>query len=218
MGPGALHRQKGALEATAILDIITDVFSTCTNTSPKIQTSFSPSAYVNNWTVISIPVLLLWKVRISLRRKFVLGFILCLSIFTIIAAVIKVSGGFNNHGQTDAAWAVFWLQAEAAVAVVIVSITAFRALFIARQASKHQSPAKHVSSSRAAIWSRTNKTRKDLPRTPSPTSTGVRTYIRQSPYDAPSGEGAGDIELPIQRPGILITKDIYSVSGGQIFS
>ena len=214
MTPGALHRQRGVLEAVAISDIITDVFSTCTNIRLKIQPYLSPNAYVNNQTVISIPVLLLWKVKISLRRKIVLGFILCLSIFTIITSLIKVIGGYNNQGQIDAAWAVFWLQAEAAVAVVIVSITAFRALFIAHQASKHQSPAKHVSASRAEIWSRINKTRKDLPRTPSPTSTGVRTHVRQSPYDATSGEGAGDIELPMQRPGILVTKDIYLVSGG----
>lgn len=183
--PTALARQNGTLKATATLDIVSDAL------------------------LISIPVILLWNVKITLRRKLALWGILCLSIFTVITAVVKVAGGNISHGQVDSAWAIFWLQAEAAVAIIVVSITAFRALFVAHRASKQQSPAHHASTSRS-IWSKLVGRHDDLPACPAPAFTGARTYIRHSPYGAGSFEGSRDMELPLQGPGILVTHDISS--------
>lgn len=156
--------------------------------------------------MISIPVILLWNVQISLGRKIALWGVLCLSIFTAITAIIKVAGGNINNGQVDSAWAIFWLQAEAAVAVIVVSISAFRALFVAHRASKHQSPGQDGSTSRS-IWNKKLRSRNNLPEVPSPTFTGVRTYIRQYPYDA---EESGDMELPSQAQRIVVTHNISS--------
>lgn len=183
--PVALARQNGTLRATATVDIVSDAL------------------------LISIPVILLWNVKINLRRKLALWGILCLSIFTAITAVIKVAGGNISHDQVDSAWAIFWLQAEAAVAIIVVSITAFRALFVAHRTSKQQSPAHHASTSRS-IWSRIVRRDEDLPAALAPTFTGARTYIRYSPYGSGSFKGSRDMELPLQGPGIRVTHDISS--------
>ncbi|KAL6720096.1 hypothetical protein ACLMJK_002017 [Lecanora helva] len=184
----ALSRQNAILKATAILDIITDAF------------------------LISVPVILLWDVQISLRRKLALWAILCLSVFTMITAIVRIAGGNIGHGQVDSAWVIFWLQAEAAVAVIVMSVTAFRALFVARQASKYQSPLQQENglSSRSSGSNRL-RPRHDLPSSLSPTSGSVRTHIRQSPRNARSiDEGNGNFELPLQGTGILVTEDISS--------
>ncbi|KAK3171317.1 hypothetical protein OEA41_003401 [Lepraria neglecta] len=189
--PAALSRENGVLKATAILDIVTDAF------------------------LISIPVILLWKVRINMRRKLALWAILCLSIFTMITAIVRIAGGNTSHGQVDSAWVIFWLQAEAAVAVIVVSVTAFRALFVAHKASKHQSPPQQIDDlTSRSMWSKRIREGSSGPRVPEPSFTGVRTYVRRGPYDAGFFDGSQDIELslqgPLQGPGILVTHNIFS--------
>lgn len=198
----ALARQNGTLRATATVDIVSDALR-------RSHPSQSAMPCILKAAVISIPVILLWNVKINLRRKLALWGILCLSIFTAITAVIKVAGGNISHDQVDSAWAIFWLQAEAAVAIIVVSITAFRALFVAHRTSKQQSPAHHASTSRS-IWSRIVRRDEDLPAALAPTFTGARTYIRYSPYGSGSFKGSRDMELPLQGPGIRVTHDISS--------
>lgn len=158
--------------------------------------------------VVSIPLILLWNVNISLRHKTALWGVLCLSIFTAIISVIKIAGSNINHinnGQVDTAWALFWGQAEAAVAVIVVSVSAFRALFVAQRASKQALPANNTSTFRG-IWSKRTRSRNALPEVPSPTFTGVRTFIRRCPYD----EEPQDIGTPMHGSGIRITQNISS--------
>ncbi len=111
--PLALARENGTLVASVVLDILTDSL------------------------LITIPILLLWNVQISIRRKLILGGILCLSVFMIIIAIVRISTGRNAKGQVDTAWVIFWLQAEACVALMVVSVSAFRALFMAQKASRY---------------------------------------------------------------------------------
>ena len=68
-------------------------------------------------------------VKIDLRRKFALATILCLSVFMIIIAIVRVAASVLPGGVTDTAWLFFWQTMEAAVAVITVSLTAFRSLF-----------------------------------------------------------------------------------------
>ena len=156
----------------------------------------------------SIPIILLWNVKIPLRRKFTLWGILCLSIFTALTTIIKIAGGNTSHGQVDSAWATFWYQAEAAIAVIVVSISAYRALFIAHQASKQHSTAHRAYTSRS-LWNKSEKFHKEWPEAPAPLVPGVTTDI-QSPYGAGSFEAAQDMELPLRGPGILVRQDISS--------
>ncbi len=131
---GALKRQNNTLKAVTILDIFSDVFS---RFSKFDQVT---SSFLTTLPVITIPVALLWRVRLDVRRKMALGTTLCLSIFTIVTAIVRLSGGNSAGGQIDSSWVIFWLQIEAAVAVVVVSITTFRALFIAERLQKQGSP------------------------------------------------------------------------------
>ena len=202
MTPAALARQNGTLRANAILDIVSDAL----RRSHLLRFAMP---YILKAPVISIPVILLWNVRINLRRKLALWGILCLSIFTAITAVIKVAGGNISHGQVDTAWAIFWVQAEAAVAIIVVSVTAFRALFVAHQASKQQVPAHHASTSQY-ILSQIARGRDDLPAAPAPTLTSTRTFIRYSPYGEGSFEASRDMELPLQGPRTPVTHDTPS--------
>ncbi|KAL9628181.1 MAG: hypothetical protein Q9204_006056 [Flavoplaca sp. TL-2023a] len=103
--------------------------------------------------IISIPIALLWRVRIDLRRKLALGTMLCLSVFTIITVIVKISGGNTVAGQIDSSWVIFWLHMEAAVAVMVASIMVYRALFVVERSRTEESP-RHTSGARARIWYR----------------------------------------------------------------
>lgn len=94
---------------------------------------FGSSPYL----VISIPILLLYRVRISLRQKLSLIGLLSLSIVMIAFAIIRVAAADTINGDIDSIWVVFWFQVETSVAVIMVSVSAFRALFIAHTATRH---------------------------------------------------------------------------------
>ncbi|KAL8711212.1 MAG: hypothetical protein Q9220_004357 [cf. Caloplaca sp. 1 TL-2023] len=163
---GALKRQTAALQAVTILDILSDVL------------------------IITIPVALLWRVQIDMRRKLVLGTMLCLSIFTIITAIVRVSGGKSANGQIDSSWVIFWLHIETAVAVMVASISAYRALFVVERSRHHETP-RYISRLRAKLWERSkdshetrnnNNNNKGLPSIPAPTLSGMQTFINHAPY------------------------------------
>ncbi|KAL8917236.1 MAG: hypothetical protein Q9208_008075 [Pyrenodesmia sp. 3 TL-2023] len=152
---GALKRQNNTLKAVTILDIFSDVF------------------------IITIPIALLWRVQLDLRRKLALGTTLCLSIFTIVTAIVRLSGGNTVGGQIDSSWVIFWLQIEAAVAVMVVSITTFRALFVAERSQKQESP-RNTGKVKLKYWHGTKdseeaKEHRDRPGTPIPNLAGAQS-------------------------------------------
>lgn len=130
----------------------------------------------------------------------------------MIISIIKVAGGSNGNGEVDTSWVLFWYIIEAAVAIIVVSFTAFRALFVAHQAMKYRSPAENASMS-WNLWSQKAKSSrsKELPELPLPVLGGVRTHIRGSQYDRGSFDrGHDDMELPLQGPGIMVTQEFHS--------
>ena len=84
--------------------------------------------------VLMIPVCLLWRVQIKVRQKFGLAAFLCLSICMIIMAIVRVSG-IHYRGKFDNAWIFMWQQVEACIAVTMLSLTAFRSVFVASKPS-----------------------------------------------------------------------------------
>jgi len=146
--------------------------------------------------------------RISLSRKIALWGVLYLGIFTAITAIIRAADGILNNGWVDATWVIFWLQMEAAVAVIVVSFSAFRALFVAHRPSKQeQLPAPDASKSRL-VWSKRLSFQDALPAIPPATFTGIRTFIRRNHND----EETQDMEFSQQGSGIRVTQDISSES------
>lgn len=104
--PAALrNRENIFLDSTVSIDILTDVL------------------------VISIPIALLWKVQIDLRRKLATGAVLCLSFFMIIIAIVRVTSANLTEDVTDTTWLYMWQSIEASTAVLMVSVTAVRAAF-----------------------------------------------------------------------------------------
>ena len=129
----------------------------------------------------------------------------------MIISIIKVAGGNTTDGGVDTSWVLFWYEIEAAVAIIVVSVSAFRALFIAHQAMKYRSPAENGSSWN--IWNRKSKGSRpeELPVPPAPVLSGVSTHIRGSQYGAGDYDrGDYDMELPLHGPGIIVTQDIRS--------
>ncbi|KAL6719722.1 hypothetical protein ACLMJK_001643 [Lecanora helva] len=78
---------------------------------------------------VSIPIIILWKVRMQFSQKIGIGAFLCLSICMITLAAIRLSK-IHIGGTTVGSWQYFWLELEASAAVCTVSLTAFRSFFV----------------------------------------------------------------------------------------
>lgn len=90
---------------TTIIDILTDIL------------------------VVSIPVVLVWNVNITLYRKIGVCIVLCLSTVMIVFAIVQVTLATLQDGNIDTVWLFFWSENECCVAIIMVSLTAFRSLF-----------------------------------------------------------------------------------------
>ncbi|KAL8671750.1 MAG: hypothetical protein Q9168_003745 [Polycauliona sp. 1 TL-2023] len=174
VSPSALGRQNATLRAVSILDILSDLF------------------------IISIPVALLWRARIDLRRKFALGTMLCLSVFTIITVIVKISGGNTNNGQIDSSWVIFWLHMEAAVAVMVASIIAYRALFVVERLRTQESP-RYISRVRARLVGRSKASQE----TGTATTYDPGTPFRNSNGDVPRPDAVHQQHLPSRKGGTV---------------
>lgn len=132
--------------------------------------------------VVSIPIVLLWRVRINLRQKIGLGILLCLSLVMVIIAIARMSGINLTNGAVDIVWLAFWQQQECSVAVIMISISAFRSLFVV-SASKRPSPkAFSKPRYRSRLYLKFAGSDKDtgfgLPQIPRATLTGMGSLIR----------------------------------------
>ena len=157
--------------------------SSCTSSLSKglgFSIPFSDRLHI----VLAIPVHLLWKVQMKLRQKLGLAAFLCLSIFMIIIAIIRISG-FIYHNAFDEGWVYLWQQIEACVSVSTISLTAFRSMFVA-SASRRDREASPWQRSPSSSWRRrfykksaTSSQARELDdlSIPGATLTGVRTMI-----------------------------------------
>lgn len=122
--------------------------------------------------------------RIDTRQKLGIGAFLGLSIFMILFALIRLIG-FHlsaNYGYT---WQFFWFQIEGCIAVTMVSITAFRSVFVTQASRSSGDKARPWYSSTVARLRKTRKPTEDhdletFPAIPAGTMTGMRTFIRGS--------------------------------------
>ncbi|KAL9594312.1 MAG: hypothetical protein Q9219_007106 [cf. Caloplaca sp. 3 TL-2023] len=105
-----------------ILDIVTDLLSS--------YVADSSLSHTNIIQVLTIPVWLLWRVQIGRKQKLGLAGFLCLNICMIIMAIVRVSG-IRYRGVLDLTWTFMWQHIEACVAIAMLSLTAFRSVFVA---------------------------------------------------------------------------------------
>jgi hypothetical protein len=136
--------------------------------------------------LVSIPIRLLWSVKIKSSQKLILGLFLSLNLFMAITACVRVSG-LSFRGTFDNVWLFVWQQIEACVAVAMISLTAFRSVFVGSEASRARKSGgkKPWYSSTISAMKRRNAQRRcdeealqGLPQIPSATLTGMRTIIQ----------------------------------------
>lgn len=146
---------------------------------------------ISDVLLISIPVLLLRTVQIKLRQKVGLGISLCLSSVMAVIAVTRMAGAKLDGGTVDIVWLAFWSQQECSIAIIMVSLSAFRSFFIAN--SSDNSPGKNQASPQwrfklaRKYWNMGDSGESDthhLPQIPSATLTGMRTMIAEAGADA----------------------------------
>ena len=107
---------------TIVLDIVTDLCS--------IETLLlRQNRGTNLVLVLIIPIYLICLLRAKARQKVELATLLCLSIFMIILAIVRI-GGLRYHNRIDLSWNHFWFHLESCTAVTKLSATAFRSLFV----------------------------------------------------------------------------------------
>jgi hypothetical protein len=63
-------------------------------------------------TVAAIPITMLWKVRISTRRKLGLGLFLSVTVLTMIFAIARVSTISSSWYRQDMTWLYLWSNLE----------------------------------------------------------------------------------------------------------
>ena len=91
--------------------------------------------------VISIPVIMLRKVRMPLRKKIVIGCLLCLSAILILLATFRLAFAALPNGVIDDPWMWLWQFIEPALAIIVLSISAFRSLFTESNQEPRPNPA-----------------------------------------------------------------------------
>lgn len=184
-----LKRQIKVLYVVVVLDIFADVL------------------------LVSIPILLLWSVKINRRRKFGLGSLLCLSIFAIITNIIRASGHKLNNGQDDVVWVLFWLEMEACVAVIANSMTAFRSLFAATTSRIKNSPQRQEKPTGIRMGHEKRPPQVDLPTLPTSKLSGLRSMMLKDPFE---DHETIDSDGSVNRSGIQVTTPSDATSSHQI--
>lgn len=170
----ALMKRLDVLPIT--LDILVDVLSKFSVSSRLIRT-------IDLCLVVIIPIHLLWKVRIKLNQKIGLGAFLCLNTLMSLVACIRVTG-LGLVKPYDLNWSDFWLEIEACVGVLMVSVTAFRTIFVSNisKANRERAARPWYSSTVERLRARKKPDSDDpemqhFPAIPPATMTGMRTFI-----------------------------------------
>jgi hypothetical protein len=151
---------------------------------------------VTDLMVICVPIGLLWRVKIDLRRKIALGTVCSLSVVMIILALIRVilapiqtPVSPEIPPVTDSTWLFIFQNVEAAVAIVMVSITAFRSML----GQKGQSQKSATVDSDASQLEKTPN-RASQPRTSVHTNGAVQQRERnESVWTRPTGPLKGSV-------------------------
>ena len=130
------------------------------------------------------------------KQKLGLGVFLCLSVFMILAAMVRSSNLYVTvvvfgveHKVFDVTWKLFWQQFEACIAVLMASLTGFRSIFMADSSTsggeKKVKPGlcnrKHTTSSDPSSLEDHSYDKREgglLPPTPSAAVTDLRTFVR----------------------------------------
>lgn len=115
--PHHVHYENRMFWANCAGDVITDLMSgfICKNTQILSEPFKLTLSHV---LVLSIPFFVLWKTRISLRKKLILLSIFSATIFIMVTAMIRVAVGMNYDRQMNIDWLCFWSFVEVDVGML----------------------------------------------------------------------------------------------------
>ncbi len=144
--------------------------------------------------VLIIPVSLLWRVQIKPRQKIGLAAFLCLSVCMIIIAIIRVAG-LHYQGKFDNTWIFLWQHVESCIAVTMLSLTAFRSIFVSTKPNRSPNKARPWVPSTSRLLRRYKKSTSDEKRLddltiPSATLTGMSAVMYRTKVDNSMDEKA----------------------------
>ncbi|KAK3335205.1 hypothetical protein B0T19DRAFT_436090 [Cercophora scortea] len=140
IGCGALS--IGIMQFNCLFGSIGVILTTCNELSSfqKTYTFFKISCIVDvisDALIVCFPVSILWRIRISIRKKIMLSGIFGLVAFTIAVTIVRGSifgGTFktideNNFRAMNVTWIWFWFSVEFMVSFIIACLVSFRTLF-----------------------------------------------------------------------------------------
>ncbi|RAL08034.1 uncharacterized protein BO97DRAFT_408592 [Aspergillus homomorphus CBS 101889] len=88
---------------------------------------------ITDLLILSIPVLILWKTRISFHKKLVLLSLFSVTVVVMAVSIIRVVINNSLDKSVDLAWLYFWSFIELGTAIIISCIASFRQLFVTSQ-------------------------------------------------------------------------------------
>ncbi|CAI6340010.1 unnamed protein product [Periconia digitata] len=91
---------------------------------------------IGDFFILVIPIVLIWKIRISWKQKIALSFTLCLTVVMIAITITRITG-LQWKGKLDLVWEIFFIAIAAEIGLSLVAITAFRALYVSKSKSRH---------------------------------------------------------------------------------
>lgn len=104
------------------------------NTSLAINTVSPVFDIICDLMIISIPILVLSRSLMSTSQKISYAGIMCLSVFMIITALIRLIGSVATTHKTNQGtapiWGTFWEIIEACIAVIMACFLTFRSVFV----------------------------------------------------------------------------------------
>jgi uncharacterized membrane protein YozB (DUF420 family) len=173
---------------------------------------------LTTFSVLVIPVMVVWRIKIHWTQRVALAFSLCLTIFLIVITVVRVSG-LVNKDIVDNVWEIYWTLLSAEVGIILAAAISFRALFVARSNSKKSnlSPQEQARQffKRSYLSRKRRKngpytdtfdtmsdTESGLPSVPRAYMTGMRTFIDEQgrSFERPETKGS-DVRLSEGRDG-----------------
>ncbi|MCJ1262604.1 hypothetical protein MMC22_002474 [Lobaria immixta] len=90
---------------------------------------------ITDAAIITIPILMLWNVRISWKKKLALMSIFSLTVIVIIVSIVRVTVVNTKNSTPDQSWMFMWSNIEVAVSIVVSCLASFRQLFVKSEKS-----------------------------------------------------------------------------------
>lgn len=111
-----------------VLDICGDLFS--------MSISIRLIEKANKYTVLVIPLILIWQIRIRWTQKIALVLTLCLTVVMIGITIARIVG-LTWEGKLDSVWETYFIVVAAEIGLTLVAVTAFRALYVSKAKNRN---------------------------------------------------------------------------------